>query len=158
MPRRLQEQTETGAGPETDCFGQRETGVSTSAVPAMAPLSVGGEQASEVQQEGGQALAVDGRCLVEVTPPVERARRTSPQTGGPTLATGGLQQQGLNGVQQGEGLPSATATMRLAMTPPQVETRTGEEYPGMDECGEETSPYIGRPSTAGVAKASAEEG
>ena len=37
-------------------------------------------------------------------------------------------------------------------------TRTEDEYPGMDECGEETSPYIGRPPTAGVAKASAEEG
>ena len=91
VPGGLQQQVATGAGPGTDSFGQREAGVSISAVPAMAPLSVGGEQASEVQQEGGEALAADGRCLVEVTPPVERARRTSP----PTTASVGTTTQGV---------------------------------------------------------------
>ena len=36
VPGGLQQQAATGAGPEIDCFGQQETGVSTSAVPAMA--------------------------------------------------------------------------------------------------------------------------
>ena len=54
VPEGLQQQAATGAGPETESFGQREAGASTSAVPVMAPLSVRANKRARCSKRGGR--------------------------------------------------------------------------------------------------------
>ena len=67
VPGGLQLQAATGAGPETDCFGQQVAGISTRAVPAIAPLSVGGEQSERGAARRGTRSGREVSCRSHAT-------------------------------------------------------------------------------------------
>ena len=92
---------------------------------AYAPGGLQQQMPIEARQEENRRIAIDTIRAAGALPPVGRGRRTttpawmSTGTGGPALATDGLQQQELSGVQRAEGMPSATAATRSAeISPP----------------------------------------
>ena len=91
---------------------------------AYAPGGLQQQMSIGARQEKNRTTAIVTIRPAGALPPVGRGRRTttpewmSTGTGGPALATDGLQQQELSGVQRGEGMPSATAATRLAEIQP----------------------------------------